>query len=132
MDKDYQKRESVAVDAIKKAIPKKLKQNMLPESKGMFCELFETEAVPDYYVATACDGVGTKLILAEAMQIYDTVGIDLVAMNANDIITFGKVAPFMFINYIAVQEKFAEKGITGEVMKGMVKGLEMCEAGSIL
>jgi phosphoribosylformylglycinamidine cyclo-ligase len=132
MSEDYQKRESKAVDAIKKAIPKKLKQNMLASSKGMFCELYETAAVPDYYVATACDGVGTKLILAEAMGIYDTVGIDLVAMNANDLVCFGKVAPFMFINYIAVQEKFASKGITGDVLKGMVKGLEMCEAADIL
>ena len=41
MDASYQSRESKAVDAIKKAIPSSLKSNMLPESRGMFAELFE-------------------------------------------------------------------------------------------
>jgi phosphoribosylformylglycinamidine cyclo-ligase len=129
---DYQKREAKAVEAIKKAIPSSLKQNMLKQSKGLFCELYENKACPKHYIATACDGVGTKLILAEAMGIYDTVGIDLVAMNANDMATFGQVSPFMFINYIACQEKIQEKAITGQIIKGMSKGLLQCDAADIL
>ena len=130
---DYQKREAKAVDAIKKAIPSKLKQNMNPLSKGMFAELFENnEVFPDYFMACAIDGVGTKLILADAMEKYDTVGIDLVAMSANDLATLGKVSPFLFIDYFAVQSEFQEKGLTGDLMKGIVKGLEMCEVGDIL
>lgn len=129
---DYQKREAKAVEAIKKAIPHSLKQNMLKQSKGLFCELYENKACPNHYIATACDGVGTKLILAEAMGIYDTVGIDLVAMNANDMATFGQVSPFLFINYIACQEKIQEKCITGDIIRGMSKGLLQCEAADIL
>ncbi|MBW2989809.1 hypothetical protein KY358_05840 [Candidatus Woesearchaeota archaeon] len=133
MDTDYQKREAKAVSAIKKAIPAKLKRDMNAISEGMFAELYENKEVfPDYLMACAIDGVGTKLILAEAMERYDSVGIDLVAMSANDLATIGKVSPFLFIDYFAVQSKFQEKGLTGELMKGIVKGLEMCEAGGIL
>ena len=132
MDADYQKREAKAVSAIKKAIPSKLKQNMSPISEGMFSELYENKVFPEHFMACAIDGVGTKLILAEAMEKYDTVGIDLVAMSANDLITFGKVSPFLFIDYFAVQSKIQENGITGELIKGVVKGLEMCEVGDIL
>ena len=130
---DYQKRESKAVTAIKKAIPSKLKQNMNPISEGMFAELFENnEVFPNHYMVCAIDGVGTKLVLAEAMKKYDTVGIDLVAMSANDLATLGAVSPFLFIDYFAVQREFAESGLTGDLMKGVVKGLEMCEVGDIL
>lgn len=130
---NYQKRESRAVEAIKKAIPPSLKQNMVKQSKGMFAEIYENnEVMPDHYIATACDGVGTKLILAEAMEIYDTIGIDLVAMNANDMATVGQVSPFLFMDYIACQSKMQELGITGSIMKGIVKGLEQCDASSVL
>ncbi|MBW2984015.1 hypothetical protein KY361_02785 [Candidatus Woesearchaeota archaeon] len=132
MSADYQKREAKAVEAIKSAIPSSLKQNMLKQSKGLFCELYENKVCPNHYIATACDGVGTKLILAEAMGIYHTIGIDLVAMNANDMATFGQVSPFLFINYIACQEKIQEKGITGGIIKGISKGLLQCDAADIL
>src|SRR3989344_6798099 len=93
--RDYQKREAKAVEAIKRAIPAKLKQNMNAISKGMFAELFENKEVfPNHYMVCAIDGVGTKLILADAMGKYDTVGIDLVAMSANDLATLGRVSPF--------------------------------------
>jgi len=129
---DYQKREAKAVSAIKKAIPSRLKQNMNPISDGMFAELYENEVFPNHYMGCAIDGVGTKLILAEAMQKFDTVGIDLVAMSANDLATLGKISPFLFIDYFAVQSEFQENGLTGDLMKGIVKGLEMSEVGDIL
>ncbi len=130
---DYQARESRAVSAIKKAIPPKLKQNMDKASEGMFAELYSNDAVfPNHLLACAIDGVGTKLIVAEAMQKYDTVGIDLVAMSANDLATLGKVSPFLFIDYFAVQSKIQEEGITGDIMKGVIRGLEMSEVGHIL
>ena len=130
---DYQEKESNAVAAIKKAIPQKLKKDMHPLSEGKFAELFQNDEVfPKHYLACAIDGVGTKLILAEAMNVYDTVGVDLVAMSANDLATLGKVSPFLFIDYFAVQSKLQEKGLTGDLMKGIVKGLEACDAGDIL
>ena len=127
---DYQEREADAVSEIKKAIPAKLKKDIVEESRGMFAELYKNPLLPEHYVACAIDGVGTKLIVAQALEKYDTIGIDLVAMSANDLATLGHVSPFLFIDYFAVQEKSEEKA--GEIMKGIVKGLEMCDVRDIL
>lgn len=133
MKPSYQKSESKAVDAIKKAIPSSLKQDMLPESKGMFAELFENnEAFPRHYLATAIDGVGTKAVVAEAMHKFDTIGIDCVAMSANDLATLGYISPFLFMDCISCQSQILEKQITGVIAKGMSKGLEQCNASNIL
>jgi len=55
----------------------------------------------DRYLALATDGVGTKLLVAAALGDYSTVGIDCVAMNANDLIAAG-VEPVAFVDYLAV------------------------------
>jgi len=128
----YQKRESESVKAIKKAIPSSLKSNMLKQSRGMFAELYETKAVPKHYIAAAIDGIGTKIILAEVMQKYDTIGIDLVAMSANDLATLGPVSPFLFMDYLACQSKIQEKLVTRDIIKGISKGLKECDASKIL
>jgi len=128
---NYQKKESKAVDAIKKAIPPSLKSDMLKQSKGMFTELYETKAVPDYYIGCAIDSQGTKAIIAEAMDVYDTIGIDAVAMSANDLATVGNMSPFLFMDCISCQSKIQEEKITGKIMEGIVKGLNQCDASSI-
>lgn len=130
---DYQERESKAVEAIKKAIPSSLKKDMLKESKGMFAELYENKEVfPNHYLGCAIDGVGTKLVLAEALEKYDTVGIDCVAMSANDLATFGRMSPFLFMDCVSCQSNIQEEQITGEIIKGISKGLEQCDASKIL
>jgi len=55
------------------------------------------------YLALATDGVGTKLLVAEAIDDYSTVGIDCVAMNVNDLVA-GGVEPVAFVDYLAVEE----------------------------
>src|ERR687889_2110677 len=54
-------------------------------------------------LAVATDGVGTKIIVAEALERYDTVGIDCVAMNANDLVCVG-AEPLALLDYLAVEE----------------------------
>ena len=132
MKPSYQSRESKAVDVIKKAIPSSLKSDILPQSKGMFAELYESDAFPKHYLATAIDGVGTKVIIAEAMQKFDTIGIDCVAMNANDLATLGAINPFLFMDYLACQTKVQEIKIIWDIIKGIVKGLQQCNASGIL
>ena len=133
MQTDYQKRESKAVDAIKRAIPSTLKKDIVEESAGLFAELFENnEIFPNYYIASAIDSVGTKIVIAEAMEKYDTIGIDCVAMSANDLATLGAVNPFLFMDCISCQSEIQEKAITGGIVKGMSKGLEQCDASKIL
>jgi len=123
----------MAVAEIKKAIPPALKINMLPVSKGMFCEIYENEEVfPQHVMGCAIDSVGTKVVLAEAMQDYRTIGIDCVAMSANDLATFGKMSPFLFMDCLSVQEKIQEENICADIIKGIVRGLEQCDASGIL
>lgn len=133
MSLSYQESENKAVEAIKKAIPSSLKRDMLQQSKGMFAELFENnEVFPNHYIASCIDGIGTKVIIAEAMNKFDTIGIDCVAMNANDLATLGNASPFLFMDYLACQKGFQEKLFTGHLMKGIVKGLKQCNASKIL
>lgn len=56
----------------------------------------------DVGIAISTDGVGTKILVAQQMNRYDTVGIDCVAMNANDIVCVG-ARPISMVDYIAVQ-----------------------------
>jgi phosphoribosylformylglycinamidine cyclo-ligase len=58
--------------------------------------------IGDQYLALATDGVGTKLLVAEAMDDYSTIGIDCMAMNANDLVATG-VEPVAFVDYLAVE-----------------------------
>ena len=57
----------------------------------------------DQTLGLATDGVGTKLLVAEAMDEYTTVGIDLIAMNANDLVAAG-IEPAGFVDYLAVEQ----------------------------
>jgi len=67
--------------------------------------------IGDQFLSLATDGVGTKLLVAEAMADYSTVGIDCMAMNVNDLVAAG-VTPVAFVDYLAVDEpdeRFAEQ-----------------------
>jgi phosphoribosylformylglycinamidine cyclo-ligase len=59
--------------------------------------------IGEQYLALATDGVGTKLLVAEAIDDYSTIGIDCIAMNANDLVAAG-VEPVAFVDYLAVEE----------------------------
>lgn len=75
-------------------------------------------------LAIHVDGVGTKTLIAQAMRKYDTVGIDCVAMNVNDIICLG-AEPTTLVDYIALEK--ADNAITSEIAKGLAKAAR--EAG---
>jgi phosphoribosylformylglycinamidine cyclo-ligase len=70
-------------------------------------------------LAISTDGVGTKLLIAQELDKYDTVGIDCVAMNANDVICVG-ARPISMVDYIAVQK--ADPHFLGEIAKGLCEG----------
>jgi phosphoribosylformylglycinamidine cyclo-ligase len=83
----------------------------------------------DWASATAIctDGVGTKAMIASALERYDTIGIDCVAMNVNDIICVG-AKPAALVDYIAIEK--AEPDVIDELTKGLGVGAQ--EAGIVV
>ncbi len=73
-------------------------------------------------IAIATDGVGTKILIAQAMDCYDTVGIDCVAMNANDIVCVG-ARPISMVDYIAVQR--LDDRQLGQLASGLRDGAKL-------
>ena len=74
----------------------------------------------DIYIT--CDGVGTKLYLADHFKKWDTIGIDLVAMCVNDLLCCG-ATPKAFMDYYAVGNLDLDK--SKEIIKGIKKGCEI-------
>jgi len=72
-------------------------------------------------LAAATDGVGTKLKVAFAMDRYDTVGVDLVAMCLNDLLTIG-ARPLFFLDYFATGKLAPERDRA--LMEGIVRGCQ--------
>jgi phosphoribosylformylglycinamidine cyclo-ligase len=80
-------------------------------------------------VLVACtDGVGTKVKLACEMKIYDTVGIDCVAMNVNDMIVQG-AEPLIFLDYLGLHTQDPET--TAQIIAGVAKGCEISNCALI-
>jgi phosphoribosylformylglycinamidine cyclo-ligase len=81
----------------------------------------------DRAVAVTTDGVGTKLLVANELQRYDTIGIDLVAMCANDLICVG-ATPNLFLDYYAIG--LLDDKLSDAIITGIVEGCD--RAGMIL
>lgn len=79
-------------------------------------------------LVSGTDGVGTKLKIAFALNKHDSVGIDLVAMCVNDIITCG-AKPLFFLDYISMG-KLSEK-ITIDLIKGIIAGCKMANCALV-
>jgi phosphoribosylformylglycinamidine cyclo-ligase len=73
----------------------------------------------DPVLVACCDGVGTKVKLASQLGIFDTVGIDLVAMNVNDLIVQG-AEPLIFLDYLAVPE--VDTKMLTDLVRGVAEG----------
>ena len=78
-----------------------------------------TELPGKLMLAIHTDGVGTKVLIANKMKKYDTVGIDCIAMNVNDIICIG-ATPISFVDYIAANKN--DQKIFKKIVEGLVKG----------
>ena len=78
-------------------------------------------------LAVSADGVGTKLLVAQLAGRYDTVGIDLVAMNVNDLICVG-AEPFALLDYVAIEQ------LDGPMLEAIGKGLHdgAVQAGCVI
>ncbi len=73
-------------------------------------------------IAISTDGVGTKILVAEAVGKYDTVGIDCVAMNVNDVLCVG-ATPISMVDYIAIEEPIPT--LLEAIARGLYRGCEL-------
>lgn len=120
-------------NAFVKAIQKDIAGTLSPSViryKGAFGSLFELGAkkYKNPVLVSSTDGVGTKLLVAKAVGKHDTVGIDLVAMNVNDILCAG-ARPLFFLDYIACGR--LDVKVLKAVVKGITAGCRMADCALV-
>jgi phosphoribosylformylglycinamidine cyclo-ligase len=96
-------------------------------SIGGFSAFFKVlPHVKNPLIVSSTDGVGTKLLVANAQRKHNTIGIDLVAMCVNDLITCG-AEPLFFLDYFATGKLHSKKAVA--LIKGIVNGCKQahCE-----
>jgi phosphoribosylformylglycinamidine cyclo-ligase len=118
-----------AVELMKVWIDKARRPEMIGGIGG-FAGLFDASALTTYkrpLLATSTDGVGTKVAVAQAMDVHDTIGVDLVGMVVDDLVVCG-AEPLFMTDYIACGRVVPER------IAAIVKGIaEACvEAGCAL
>ena len=112
------------VDVVRRKLSERDRENI-----GLFGGLYDlsTQKYKHPMLVGSTDGVGTKLLLARKAGRYDTIGIDLVAMCVNDIITTG-AKPLFFLDYMATCE--LEIDTAAQVLDGILAGCR--QAGCVL
>ena len=115
-----------AGDALVEAIKPYARRTMRPEvlaGIGGFGALVEiSKKFREPVLVAGTDGVGTKLKLAFHLNRHDTVGIDLVAMSANDVLVQG-AEPLFFLDYFACGK--LDVATATDVIKGVARGCEL-------
>jgi len=119
-------KEEYAIRGIKRLLEKtfrfrKGKIGTVMQDIGPFANLID---IGDYAIGICMDGVGSKVLVAQELKRYDTIGIDLVAMNVNDLICFG-IEPVALVDYIATERIHPD--IIKEIMHGIYKGAKQAD-----
>jgi len=118
-----------AVELMKDAVKATHNANVLG-GVGGFAGLYDVSALLSYrkpLLATSTDGVGTKVAIAQAMDIHDTIGFDLVGMVVDDIVVVG-AEPLYMTDYIACGKVVPER--IADIVRGIAAACEV--AGTAL
>jgi phosphoribosylformylglycinamidine cyclo-ligase len=112
-----------AVELIRAAVARTTRPEVVGGIGG-FAGLFDASKLTSYrrpLLATATDGVGTKVVIAQQLGVYDTVGIDLVGMVADDLVVCG-AEPLFLTDYVVCGRVHPERvaAIVGGVAEGCV------------
>ncbi|MBI2058909.1 MAG: phosphoribosylformylglycinamidine cyclo-ligase [Nitrospirae bacterium] len=93
---------------------------------GASAGLFQPDSrhLKDPILVASADGVGSKILVAEALGKFDTLGFDLVAMNVNDLLTTG-ARPLFFLDYLAVGELRLKRSVS--LVKGIADACKEAE-----
>ena len=109
-----------AVELMKKHINRTKNEGCLDDVGGFGgCFGLDLAGITEPVLVAGTDGVGTKIRLAQLLDKHDTIGIDCVAMCANDIICCG-AKPLFFLDYIACGKNFPEK--IADIVAGVAEG----------
>lgn len=117
------KQADVFVQSIRGLVQKTMMPAAVQKHKA-FGSLFDLTKIKckNPVLVASTDGVGTKLLIAKYVNTHDTVGIDLVAMNVNDVLCAG-ARPLFFLDYIACGK--VRPPVLKEVVKGIAKGCQL-------
>ena len=98
---------------------------VLPDA-GQFAGLFRLGGLGlrDPVLVASADGAGTKLRLAQLIGRHTSIGVDVVAMNVNELIVYG-AKPLFFLDYIAMGK--LAPAVYGQLLRGMAKGCRQAE-----
>ncbi len=116
------------VDDIKKIVKPTLTKDVISGIGGFGAGYLLPKGYNEPVLVSSTDGVGTKLKIAQMMNVHDTVGIDLVAMCVNDTITMG-AKPLFFLDYIATGK--LDEGVVKKLVTGIAKGCELSECSLV-
>lgn len=112
--------ENRSIDAMKAVLTSKRKGFGAPMTEiGHYAGLLD---MGSFALAMTTDGVGSKVIIANAIRKWDTVGIDCIAMNVNDLYAIG-AEPIAFVDYLAVEKVDPERA--AQIAIGLRRGAEL-------
>ncbi|MDO4670905.1 MAG: phosphoribosylformylglycinamidine cyclo-ligase [Aerococcus sp.] len=118
-----------AVERMRKHVSRTLRPEVLTDL-GSFGALFQPDlsAYTHPVLVSGTDGVGTKILLAQQAERFDTIGIDCVAMCVNDVVAQG-AEPLFFLDYLAVGENHPKQ--IEQLVKGVADGCVLAHAALI-
>jgi phosphoribosylformylglycinamidine cyclo-ligase len=112
--------ENRSIDAMKAVLTARRKGFGAPLTEiGHYAGLLD---MGSFALAMTTDGVGSKVLIANAISKWDTVGIDCVAMNVNDLYAIG-AEPIAFVDYLAVEKVNPERA--AQIAVGLARGAEI-------
>lgn len=117
--------EEVTISALISNLKKTLKYRDVITESGHFAALIR---LGDKAIAMSTDGVGSKILVAELMEKYDTVGIDCIAMVVNDILCVG-AEPLAMVDYLAVEKPNPQ--IASQIGEGLAEGAKQARIAII-
>lgn len=119
-----------AVELMKAAV-KKTHGASVVDGVGGFAGLIDVSALKNYerpLLASSTDGVGTKIAIAQALDVHDTIGHDLVAMVVDDIVVSG-AKPLAMTDYIACGKVHPER--IANIVRGIAEGCILAETALV-
>lgn len=112
--------ENMSIDAMKAVLTTRRKGFGAPMTEiGHYAGLLD---MGSFALAMTTDGVGSKVLIANAIKKWDTIGIDCIAMNVNDLLAIG-AEPIAFVDYLAVEKVDPERA--GQIAIGLQRGAEI-------